>query len=304
MWQSVFATTWDEPWQDKIMKEADYFVFAKVLSVDEEKGMRIKIIKQLAGSKLDKEIFISGFYLLRICSMSGGHGPEFKFETNDELYLFIKQDKKGNYEIPTPTSGFAYIYENKVAATYRHSYHQALIDIETYEKTMIAIFNNYHNQSYDKKYINSLIDKYLGIQPVKPSKENMETFYYQHVALECIYHLRLTGFFEKINPFVDFEDNPHLQISAVRALIAYNTQESKNILMKFIENKETPPFLQVMCIWSLRELKPKELKEKLQKISLTASEEDSGFGGNFMDPRVCTHVPTVKEAIEELVSTL
>jgi hypothetical protein len=31
------ATTWDEPWQDQVIKQSDYFVLAKIQSVDEKK---------------------------------------------------------------------------------------------------------------------------------------------------------------------------------------------------------------------------------------------------------------------------
>ena len=46
------ATTWDEPWQDKVIKQSDYFVLAKIQSVDEEKGITIEIIKSLSKQSL------------------------------------------------------------------------------------------------------------------------------------------------------------------------------------------------------------------------------------------------------------
>lgn len=63
-------------------------------------------------------------------------------------------------------------------------------------------------------------------------------------------------------------------------------------------------FVQVVCIWTLSEFKPTELKEQLIKVNLTASTEDNGFGGDIMDPRVCTHFPDVKSAVEQLIKTL
>ena len=65
---TTFATTWDEPWQDKVIKDADYFVFAEVKSFDEKKGVTIEIIKSLGGKKLKGKIKITGFYLLDLCS--------------------------------------------------------------------------------------------------------------------------------------------------------------------------------------------------------------------------------------------
>jgi hypothetical protein len=52
----TWATTWDEPWQEKVTKEADYFVFAKVKSFDEKKGVKIEIIKSLGGQELKGQL--------------------------------------------------------------------------------------------------------------------------------------------------------------------------------------------------------------------------------------------------------
>ena len=59
-----------------------------------------------------------------------------------------------------------------------------------------------------------------------------------------------------------------------------------------------------MCVWSLSEFKPEELKTQLQKLEESASDESDDFGGNIMDPRICTHIPSLKEALKELVDKL
>ena len=41
----TWGTAWDEPWQDSVIKNADYFVLAKVKSFNEKKGVKIEIIK-------------------------------------------------------------------------------------------------------------------------------------------------------------------------------------------------------------------------------------------------------------------
>ena len=46
---NLHATTWDEPWQDKVIKEADSFVLAKIKSFDRNQGVDIEIIRTLAG---------------------------------------------------------------------------------------------------------------------------------------------------------------------------------------------------------------------------------------------------------------
>jgi hypothetical protein len=300
----AFATTWDEPWQDSVIRNADYFVFAKVKSFDEKKGVTIEILKSLGGPALEGKIKISDFYLLDLCSNTEGHSAEFRFGSIDESYFFIKKNKKGDYCIATPTTGFDYLKDGNVYATYRHSYHQALVPKGIYEKTMLAVFNSYHNLPYDKAYISEFVSKYTSLKPAGFAENEISTFFAQHVALECIYHLRLTDHYSRILPFLADTSNFHNQVSAARALIAYNTPESRQELLKVVSDTSRGHFVQVMCIRTLSEFKPAELKEQLRKAKENASSEDNGFGGNLMDPRICTHLPTVKEAMEELIKTL
>jgi hypothetical protein len=129
----AYGTTWNEPWQDAIIKEADYFVFAKIQSVNIQNGMTISIEKNLAGVPLSGEIIITNFYLLELKSLS----EEITFENFNgmrEGYFFLKRNDRGEYCISTPTSGVAGVKDNIVYATYRHSYHQALVPIDIYEK--------------------------------------------------------------------------------------------------------------------------------------------------------------------------
>ena len=118
------------------------------------------------------------------------------------------------------------------------------------------------------------------------------------------YHLRLTDFYSKILPFLADTSNFHNQVSAARALVSYNTTDCKQELLKVISDRTRGHFVQVICIWTLSEFKPTELKEQLVKVSETASTEENGFGGNIMDPRVCTDFPDVKDALEKLIKSL
>ena len=297
------ATTWDEPWQNEVIKQAGYFVLAKVLNYDADKGVTIRILNQFGGSKLEGELKITNFYLLHLCSSSGGEGPEFEFDGVDSCYFFIKKNAKNEYCISTPTSGFATVQNGQVNATYRHSYHQALVDQSLYEKTMTAIFNHYHNLPYDTKFINDFVKKYVSMKPAGFSKDEISTFFNQHVALECIYHLSLPGYYEDIIPFLH-DKNFHNQVSAARALIAYNDDKSRQSLMGMIRDTSVRGFVKVMCIWTLGSFKPRNLKPELEELQKTASEAENGFGGNIMDPRVCTNIPTVKEALTKLVAEL
>lgn len=300
----LFATTWDEPWHETVVKKSDVFLYGKVLSSDEEKGFSIEVIRSLAGKKVKSKLEVSSFYSLELCSSSKGHGPEFHFTVGENYYFFLKAGKKGTYEIATPTSGFAYTENDTVFATYRHSYHMALVPMEVYEKTMLAIFNNYHNLDYDKVYITNYITKYISQKPAGFDESEIHTFFGQHVALECIYHLKLTDFYNYIPSFLADTSNFHNQVSAARALISYHSTDCQEKLMEVIKDTSRSTFVQTLCVQSLAESKPKEFKQQLEELSKNASTEHISFGGNIMDPRICSSLPNVKEALEELIKNL
>jgi hypothetical protein len=89
-----------------------------------------------------------------------------------------------------------------------------------------------------------------------------------------------------------------------RAMAACNTNSSKEALLKVIGDTTRRGFVQVACIESLTELDAKDLKPALEKLEKNASDEEDGFGGNIMDPRICTSVPSTKKALETLIAKL
>jgi len=298
------ATTWDEPWADKVIAGSSSFILAKVDSSNPTKGIYIEVTKTLAGAALKGRILVDGFYLLDLCSRSSGEGPEFHVSAIDSCYFFIFRDEKGHYCIATPTAGFDYAYEGTVGATYRHTYHKAAVPPDVYEKTMTVIFDHYHHIPYDKAYILGFVKEQLGQKPAALSVAGTPLFFLQHAALECVYHLRLSVDETLIYPFLNDTANFHNQVSAARALIAFNTTRSRTALLTVIGDSTRRDFVKVMCIWTLAEFHPADLKSTLQTMQQTASTGEDGFGGNIMDPRVCTHIPTVKEALEELIAKL
>lgn len=287
-----------------VITNADCFVYAKVKSCDEEKGISIEIIRSLGGKAVKRSVEVTDFYLLALCSKSEGHGPEFNFTKGEKCYFFLKKGKKGKYSIATPTTGFAHTEEGNVYATYRHSYHQTLVPEEMYEKTMTAIFNYYHQLPYDETTVRSYIDQYINQEPAGFEPEEINTFFAQHVALESIYHLQLSGYYEQTLPFLADTSNFHNQVSAARALISNNTPECQQQLLQVLRDTSRSEFLKVMCVETLIAFTPKELKSELEILAKDASDESNSFGGNIMDPRVCTGLSSVRSALELLISKL
>lgn len=292
------AETWDEPWQKEIIQKSDYFVLGKVTEVNDH-SLKIQIIKNIGKSKIENEIIIDDFFMLHLTS-SSGHGVHFEFENGETAYFFLQKNKNGNYSLPTPTSGFALVdEENNVSATYRHSYHQALISQEIYEFTYLNIWHYYKKKKYKKNKISEFIKAQLEIEPAGFEDDEINQFFLQHVALETAYLLNLSPDFNLVMKFAN-SDNYHSRISAIQLLGIYNSTQSKEFLFSTLNNDKFTDFEKVIAIWALKKTDDKNYISKVKNLSDSLSDESNGFGGNIMDPRVGTYFPSPKEAAEKL----
>lgn len=298
------ATTWDEPWQESVVKQADCLVLARVTVTNPRKGATATILRSLAGEPLTGTVQITEFYSLLVCGDSPGEEPTFELGGTDSCYFFLQKRPSGMYAIATPTSGFARVKKGQVAATYRHSYHQAQVPLAVYEATMTAIFQHYHGHKYEAQPIEELINTALALPPAHLDATGRSTFFLQHAALETIYHLGLTTHYAVVMPFLRDTTNFHAQVSAARALTATPTPEDKQQLVKILTSKSSRDLAKVVAITTLVAYKPTELKPQLAALAETASNEPNGFGGNILDPRICTRVPSVKEALVALITQL
>lgn len=294
---SSFATTWDEPWQKEIIAKSDYFALCKVISASD--SLVVVEIKKSFGNNINGQITIDGFFLLDLCSMSGGHGPEFIFEKGEKGYIFLKQGKNGNYQIPTPTSGFDRIVEDKVYSTYRHTYHRASISPEIYEFTYKEIWNKFHRGSFEKTKIIEFINKQVKEKPAGFEEDEIDLFFKQHVAIETAYLLEIKLDFNILKKFSESE-NFHSRVSAIRAMGNLNNEQVKEYLINYLKDKNKDDFTKVIAIWSLWKMEDEKVNKKLWKLRKKLSDDENGFGGNIMDPRVCTYFPSPKQAIVEL----
>lgn len=299
------ATTWDEPWHDEVMRNSESFVKVKVT---ENQGSMAKaeVIKFLAGARTPVQIELRGYSRLNVTSTSSPNDElRLPFTPGQTYYLFIKKSEKTNtYQIPTPTSGWAQLQGADVAATYRHSLHKALVPEEVYEKTMQAIFNGTKGQSYDTDFIERFLKEQLTQSVAVLKQEDSaltKRFFLQHVALESFYHLGKGADLALLIPFVDTDDY-HVQISACRAVSRIDSSSARELLMKFIEGKGVG-FAKVMCVRGLKRLNAKGMISRMEAFLKTGTDQETGFGGNIMDPRVGTYFPeSVKASIKELLN--
>ncbi|WP_417354866.1 hypothetical protein [Flavobacterium sp.] len=291
----VNATTWDEPWQKEIIQKSDCFVYGSVIQVNDT-VVTVNVVKSF-GRVLTGQIKIDGFFMLELCSMSGGHGPELHFKEGDEGYFFLKKGDNGNYMIPTPSSGFDIIVDGSVHATYRHTYHQAAVDPKVYEMTYSQIWNYYHNKKVNDAEVKKFIEEYLSKPVAGFEEDELDLFFNQHVALETAYLLNIPVDFDMLKKFAESE-NYHSQISAMRCMGVQNTSETKKYIISYIQQEDKSSFSKVMGIEGLIASGDKKYIKQLINIKDKVSDEETGFGGNIMDPRVCTSVPSPRMAIE------
>ena len=291
------AETWNEPWQKEIIQKAVYFVLANVIELD-SLGVHLEILQNFGQNKLPNNILINGFSLLNLGS-SSGQGVHYDFEKGQKLYFLLTKKKDGNFAIPTPTSGFAVLdEENNVYATYRHSYHQALIPKDIYEMTYQAIWNYYHNLEYDKKSVIQFINDQIKKEPAGFEENEISTFFLQHAALETAYLLDIPIELSRIEKFAN-SDNFHSKVSSVQLMSLLDDQATKKFLFEFIQSENNENFEKVIAIWSLKKIGGKKYNDKLIEIADSLSDEETRFGGNIMDPRIGTSFPSPREAVKE-----
>ena len=291
------AETWDEPWQKEIIQKSEHFILGQVIKMD-ILGAHIAVKENFGNKRLSDTLLINGFSLLDLKS-SSGQGLHFYFKEGQKSYFLLTERSDGHYAIPTPTSGFALLdEENHVNATYRHSYHVAYIPKDIYELTYKAIWNYYHDKDGDTNTVVQFINEQIDKNPAGFEEDEVPTFYLQHAALESAYLLDISLEFNRIKKFATSE-NFHSRVSAVQLMSLHKTKDTKEFLLEYIQSDSNENFDKVIAIRSLKTMGGRKYRKKLLAIADTLSDENTGFGGNIMDPRVATSFPSPREAVTE-----
>ena len=165
---------------------------------------------------------------------------------------------------------------------------------------MQAIWNYYHDLDYQREPILRFLRDQLSLAPAGLEESELTLFFKQHVALELIYHLRLDHEIDQIIPFLSSE-NFHAQVSAVRALASSKEAKSLELLIDLLKDSSTGDFCKTLAIETIQKKEWRQFRKQLQKIGRKLSDESTGFGGNLMDPRVCTTIDSPKQAIYKLL---
>ncbi len=296
------ASTYDEPWQEEVVKSAASLVKLRIVEGSETEA-RFERLEQLAGDPVPETGVIDRFGGMTITSWSpSGHLP-LLFNPGDEGYFLLgATDDAERWSIASPTAGYALVSQGLVTATFRHSYHQALVVEDQYRDATTAIFQHLHGQPVDAKAQRASMEAQLDRSPASYAMD-ADGFFAQHVALESCYYFCGAGDLARLEPFLKSDDG-HVQISAARALSAVDSPEGRARLLAFVKDDSRLAFARVMAVWGLRRLDARDQAEALLAYLPQASTEETGFGGNIMDPRVGTAFPeSVKVAIEDLLKS-
>jgi MYXO-CTERM domain-containing protein len=306
----AFATTWDEPWHDDVVRGAGSFVKAELTSVAPD-GSRAEahLLAQVAGQPVPERFALGGFYGLRLTSLASDEPPAIHLRAGATYYFFLKREPAGTFSTATPTSGMAPLDGQDVIATYRHSYHRAIVPEALYVASQTVIFHALHGEPWDVAAARGWYTAYLSRPPAAAGGEKSDPlFFQQHVALETWFHTGAAGVdparaLPTLEPFLAM-GSAHVQISAVRALGVVGAPAVDERLMKFIEG-DGDGFAKVMAAWALQRRKAVAMLPRLRAYAASGADAEVGFGGNIMDPRVGTSFPpSVKAAVAAVADAL
>jgi hypothetical protein len=294
------ATTWDEPWHREVVSGATSFGLYEVVQSTPE-AVTLKLVKHLAGETTGASVDVKGFYALRLTSQFPGHAPGFRFRPGSRAYFYLKRTGT-TWALATPTAGYAGVQASgKVAATYRISPHQALVDAPLYEDTQRCIFQALHGETCAAR-VGAFVEAELA-KPVErmtdaSTNDSLAGFFRQHAALETAAIMRYPVSAATLDRYLA-TPGMHVQMSALRVLAVSDRPDKAAQLMAFVEDDEANMQARVLAAVLLRELGAHGMKARLQGYAPRASTTQAGLGVNLMDPRIGTRFPhTLREAVE------
>jgi hypothetical protein len=298
----VGASTWDEPWHEEVLRQADTLGLYEVTAIDADR-IELRRLKTLAGAQTPDRVQVDGLYLLPDAHRHHNHGQDERLawlQKGERAYLLLKRVGKG-WQLPTPSAGSAgFMEDGRVAATYRASFHQAIQAADAYERVQSCLFLALHDGECDVAALSQDLDKPLREEPAGLGGEGTERFFRQHVALESAALLGRSIPLATLEPFLMLDDY-HVQLSAVRALAA-NTEPGRNArLLEFVQDDSRQIAARVMAVRMAADLEDTELHSALKAYGPKAPQDEAGLAMSIMDPRVGTRFPpTLKAAISEL----
>lgn len=294
------ATTWNEPWHREVVSAATSFGLYEVVQSTPD-AVTLKRVKHLAGEETGADVVVDAFYALALTSQSAGHGPALRLPAGTRAYFHLKRTGKA-WAIATPSAGYAVLRsDGKVAATYRISMHQALVEAPLYEDTQVCIFLALHRQACDRRigaFIDAELAKPVELMTDASTNASLAGFFRQHVALETASLMPHAVAGPILERFLS-APGMHVQMAALRVLAASPRPDRARRLMQFVEDDKANMSARILAATLLQETGAHEMKQRLRDYAVTASEQDAGLGIALIDPRIGTRFPdTLRAAVK------
>jgi hypothetical protein len=297
-----FAATWKEPWFIEIIAQTDYILKVEVRKANHSQSS-VYILKTLVGKPLKGKQTIQGFHQLELCIQAGDPTPGIWLDNIDTCYLLLKRTKANRFSLPTPTSGIYPTSASWVQTAFQHSYHTEIIDLNDFEKLIVAYWNGIHNIPFDTNWIYTFCNEALSKEPALPDEEGFIDFCRQEIAMECIYALKLKGFNAKLRPFM-FSRADRNRIAAFRAFSADPSPTITQWLFDDVRDPNMHRFVKWHALQTLIHSPFKPEKESLYRFLENSDNLYVGFGGDIRDPRICTSFDGIKSLISQLIHSI
>ena len=171
---------------------------------------------------------------------------------------------------------------------------------------MLAIFKALHGERTVDGKVLDFIKRTLAEPPANlgadVKSEESARFFRQHVALETFGYLGTGADLNVLKPFMA-TSFPQVEISAARAIGKIQSPEADEVLMQTIEGDKIG-FAKIMCVLALSKHNARKMIPRLEAFLRIGKDEETGFGGSIMDPRVGTAFPSsVKDSIKALLES-
>jgi hypothetical protein len=300
---SVTAVTWNEPWFEKYFPQVTHVLQVKIMDNQSFEFAEVEVVSTLAGKPVSGKIRIQGFFQLKTCVDQGEPIPGIWLQKMDTCYLFLRQDKGRSFQLPTPTSGMVPLSAGWVNCSLRHSYHQAIIEKDFFERGVKASYDVFRGKAMTDTMLRDQITGWLEKVPASPFGETETEFYHQQVALELVYHLKLIDLVPLVMPFAHHEQSLH-QLSAFRAFRAAPSADLTAFIFDEVRNPNRHKMVRSVAMETLILSPFKPQRTAVELFYADTQDEYIGFGGDIRDPRTCTQLTGIRTLTAALLRQL
>jgi|GEM_PF-3370704 len=316
----AFATRWNEPFHEELVRRSDAFAKIRVLSAEEDKksenssdfalpendpsDLNVEVLAVYAGDA-PKKLTVSHY------TFNQYYGDEHSgLGIGGEYYVFLEKDDRG-WGIATPTAGFVEAKDDLIVGSYRISCAGGFYETQWYVETQTLLFQLLHGDQSNKAKLSALVTEQLK-QPSKVfggigDPKLALTFFKQSASNEILAMMPELAPNVNLDPFLAAADF-HAQISGIRALSARKGKLVVDRLIGFLTEPTSEAVPRVVAVRALQKhaISSAQRKRLITILATADTERVDLCGGSIMDPRIVPGYTSVslKMALSELLDSL